>query len=125
MTMESSNKSTTERMRTVLQAMERGIDAARRRRVNAPEPTGFTPPQTPTSAPAVVSSVAAPISASFTQNQSAVSHSPILSANSLAGLNGSPSNNLNPNGTPKLKAKPKRPSPFVDLNPPAYRSQAG
>jgi len=105
-------------MRTVLHAMERGIDAARRRRVNAPEPASPTPS-------AAVPTPAAPIPTSFTNSPPAVSHRPILSVNSLAGLNGSPSNNLNPNGTPKLKANPKGPSPFVDMTPPTYRSQAG
>ena len=110
--MESSNKSTAERMRTVLQAMERGIDAARRRRVNSPDTAA--PAAVPMPAPTIV----APSQHAATQN-------PIRAITGFSSPVANPAGGLNPNGTPKLKAKPKRPSPFVDLTPPTYRSQAG
>jgi hypothetical protein len=143
-----------QKIRPILQAMERSIDSARRRRTNEPEPlpgSGGMAMNTP----AAIPSAAAPVNRgmntmtghSQSQRQTALDQTRIGGGSSAGASPAQPSNPagiirpgdvhqhvaqtnnpntpLQPNQPPRLKAKPKPASPFLnELDPPAYRQQA-
>lgn len=145
-----------QKIRPILQAMERSIDSARRRRTNEPEPVPGTGVNM-NAASSVMTNQGASASVNHrsmnsmpgsvhSQRQTALDQTRIgggsgsggatVPANNPAGVirpgdvnhQGTQSPNqtgLQPNQPPRLKAKPKPASPFLNaLDPPAYRQQA-
>lgn len=139
-----------QKIRPILQAMERSIDSARRRRTNEPEPVAGAD----IGATAIRTSAASPSASAgnyrgmntmagnpHVQRQTALDQTRIGGASPTHASNpagvirpgdvnhqGTPTpnqNGLQPNQPPRLKAKPKPASPFLnEQDPPAYRQQA-
>lgn len=110
-----NQKTAADRIRHVLNAMERGIDAARQRRVVGVATTASVGPVNAAVTPAAITPIR-PAAASQPTNPAIAR--PILAPSQTPAINPL-------TGAPKLKAKPKRSSPFLDAGPPTYRSQAG
>jgi hypothetical protein len=113
-----TSKSAAERIRPILQAMERSIDSARRHRIHKPGHPGIpgTPgtPGNPGPVPSHVSGLASnPALSQPTVGQSEPRHTA--------------ANPTDPSAAPaRLKAKPKRFGTFASpYDQPAYRSQTG
>ncbi len=112
---------TADRVRPILQAMERSIDSARRRRLHGSQPQSPSQPL-PSSAqvqPLYQPPHQQPVQRDFGQPP----HRPAPTLPQQGGLN-----ELDPydESVPRQKARPKRPSPMMQsYDDPDYRAQAG
>ena len=115
------SRATADRVRPILQAMERSIETARRRRLHGSQPQAPAPPQAqPTFQPQFQ-----PVQPVQPDHGQAHAHPRPVS--SIPREGGSPSSDLYDDETvPRRKARPKRPSPILpSYDDPDYRAQAG
>ncbi len=114
------SRATADRVRPILQAMERSIEMARRRRLHGSQP------QAPAQQPAQPT-----FQPQFRPHQAHRDHSQPQSqprpVSSIPREGGSPGSDLYDDETvPRRKARPKRPSPMLpSYDDPDYRAQAG
>lgn len=103
---------TADRVRPILQAMERSIEMARRRRLHGSQPQTQAPSQTP-------SAYQPPVQREYGQPP----HQPAPSIPQDGKL--LESDLYDDESGPRLKARPKRPSPIMQsYDDPDYRAQA-
>ena len=107
---------TADRVRPILQAMERSIDSARRRRLHGSAPQSPSQPLSP-------SQQAPPMYQPPVQRGNGQPpHQPVPTIPQEGGLTDS---DLNDESVPRRKARPKRPSPMMQsFDDPDYRAQA-
>ena len=109
---------TADRIRPILQAMERSIDSARRRRLHGLDPQSQALPQNtpPTYQPRP--QLQQPVQRAHVQPQ----HQPAPPTPRESAL---PESDFYDESIPRLKARPKRPSPMMQpYDDPDYRAQA-
>ena len=121
---------TADRVRPILQAMERSIDSARRRRLHGsqpqsapqPQPQQPLPPSQPQRAPSAYQPPQQPIRRDYGQLPHQPPHQ---QAPSFPREGGSNDADLYDESVPRQKARPKRPSPMMQpYEDPDYRAQA-
>ena len=107
---------TADRVRPILQAMERSIETARRRRLHGSQsPSQASSHQAP---PTYPSQLQPPVQRDYGQPP----HQPAPVIPQQGGL---PESDLYDESVPRLKARPKRPSPMTQsYDDPDYRAQA-
>ena len=107
---------TADRVRPILQAMERSIDTARRRRLHGSQPQSPSPSQQPQ--PTYQPQFQQPVQRDYGRPP----HEP---APSIPREGGSNDSDLYDESVPRQKARPKRPSPMTQsYDDPDYRAQA-
>ncbi len=107
---------TADRVRPILQAMERSIDSARRRRLHGSQPQSSSQALSP-------SQQAPP--PSQPQHQRDYGQPPHQSAPTLPQEGGMNESDLYDESVPRRKARPKRPSPMMkSYDDPDYRAKA-
>ncbi len=122
------SRATADRVRPILQAMERSIETARRRRLHGSQPQAPAPPQAPPQAQA---------QPTFRPQFQPQAH-PAQPDHGQAQAHPRPVSSIPPEGeshgsdsydeatVPRRKARPKRPSPMLpSSDDPDYRAQAG
>ncbi len=116
------SRATADRVRPILQAMERSIETARRRRLHGSQPQAPVPPQAQPQAQPTFQPQFRPHQAHHDHNQP-----PPQPASSIPREGGSHGSDLYDDETvPRRKARPKRPSPILpSYDDPDYRAQAG
>ena len=124
------SRATADRVRPILQAMERSIETARRRRLQGSQPQA--PAQVPVPPQPQAQPQAQPtFQPQFRPHQAHRDHSQPQSqprpVSSIPREGGSPGSDLYDDETvPRRKARPKRPSPMPpSYDDPDYRAQAG
>ena len=120
------SRATADRVRPILQAMERSIEMARRRRLHGSHPQAPTPPPTPPQAqPQFQPQFQPQAQPARPGHGPPPPHPPPVS--SIPREGGSPGSDLYDDQTvPRRKARPKRPSPMLpSYDDPNYRAQAG
>lgn len=122
------SRATADRVRPILQAMERSIETARRRRLHGSQPQAPAqppvPPQTQAQAQPTFQPQFRPHQAHRDHSQPHPQPGPV---SSIPREGGSPGSDLYDDETvPRRKARPKRPSPILpSYDDPDYRAQAG
>ena len=120
------SRATADRVRPILQAMERSIEMARRRRLHDSQASA-QPPVPPQAQPQAQPT----FQPQFRPHQAHRDHSQPQSqprpVSSVPREGGSPGSDLYDDETvPRRKARPKRPSPILpSYDDPDYRAQAG
>ncbi len=114
------SRATADRVRPILQAMERSIETARRRRLHGSHP----PAQAPPTFQPQFQPQAQPAQPDHDHGQPAPQPQPV---SSIPREGGSHSSDLyDDEAVPRRKARPKRPSPILPSHDdPDYRAQAG
>ncbi len=116
------SRATADRVRPILQAMERSIETARRRRLHGSHPQAPAPPQAqPTFQPQFQPQ------AQPAQPDHGPAHAHPRPVSSIPREGGSPRSDLYDDETvPRRKARPKRPSPILpSYDDPDSRARAG
>ena len=118
------SRATADRVRPILQAMERSIEAARRRRLHGSQPQAPAPSPAPSQAQPTFQPQFRPHQAHRDHSQPQSQPRPVSSIPRDGGPHGS---DLYDDETiPRRKARPKRPSPMLpSYDDPDYRAQAG
>ena len=124
------SRATADRVRPILQAMERSIEMARRRRLQGSQPQAPAQPPVPPQAQPQAQPTFQPQFRPQAQppqpdhGQAQVQPRPV---SSIPREGGSPGSDLYDDETvPRRKARPKRPSPILpSYDDPDYRAQAG
>lgn len=127
------SRATADRVRPILQAMERSIEMARRRRLHGsqpqapaqpPVPSQAQPPVPPQAQPTFQPQFRPPHQAHRDHGQAQAQPRPV---SSIPREGGPPGSDLYDDETvPRRKARPKRPSPMLpSYDDPDYRAQAG
>ncbi len=115
------SRATADRVRPILQAMERSIETARRRRLHGSHPPAPAPPQAPPTFQPQFQPPAQPAQPDHGQAQ--VHPRPVSSIPREGGPHGS--DLYDDETVPRRKARPKRPSPILpSYDDPDYRAQA-
>lgn len=126
------SRATADRVRPILQAMERSIEMARRRRLHGSQPQAPAQPPVPSQAPPQAPPQAQPtFPPQFRPHQAHRDHGQAQAqprpVSSIPREGGPPGSDLYDDETvPRRKARPKRPSPMLpSYDDPDYRAQAG
>ena len=126
------SRATADRVRPILQAMERSIEMARRRRLHGSQPQAPAQPPVPPQAQPQAQSQAQPtFPPQFRPHQAHRDHGQAQAqprpGSSIPREGGPPGSDLYDDETvPRRKARPKRPSPMLpSYDDPDYRAQAG
>ncbi len=116
------SRATADRVRPILQAMERSIETARRRRLHGSQPQAPAPPQAQPTLQPQLQPQAHPAQPDHGQAQP--QSRPVSSIPREEG--GSHGSDLYDETVPRRKARPKRPSPMLpSYDDPDYRAKAG
>ena len=118
------SRATADRVRPILQAMERSIEMARRRRLQGSQPQAPAQPPVPPQAQPTFPPQFRPHQAHRDHGQAQAQPRPV---SSIPREGGPPGSDLYDDETvPRRKARPKRPSPMLpSYDDPDYRAQAG
>lgn len=117
------SRATADRVRPILQAMERSIETARRRRLHGSHPPAPAPPLSQPTFQPQFQPPAHPAQPDYGQAQAQTQSRPVSSIPREGGSHGS---DLYDETVPRRKARPKRPSPVLpSYDDPDYRAQAG
>ena len=129
------SRATADRVRPILQAMERSIETARRRRLHGLQPQAQAPAQPPAQPPAPSPAQPQPTfqpqfqpaqPAQPAQPDHGQAHAHPRPVSSIPQEGESPGSDLYDQTVPRRKARPKRPSPTLpSYDDPDYRAQAG
>ena len=118
------SRATADRVRPILQAMERSIETARRRRLHGSQPQAPVPPHAQPQAQPTFQPQFRPQQAHHDHIQPSPPPQPVSSIPREGGSPGSGS--YEDETVPRRKARPKRPSPILpSYDDPDYRAQAG
>ena len=120
------SRATADRVRPILQAMERSIETARRRRLHGSQPQAPAPATPPSEPQPQAQPTFRPQFQPGQPNHGQTQAHP-RPMSSIPREGGSPSSDLYDDETvPRRKARPKRPSPILpSYDDPDYRAQAG
>ncbi len=124
------SRATADRVRPILQAMERSIETARRRRLHGSQPQAPAPPPAPPpAAPPQAQPTFRPQfqpQAQHAQPDQGQAQAHPRPVSSMPREGGSQEADLYDQPVPRRKARPKRPSPMLpSYDDPDYRAQAG